>query len=430
MKRKKTSSAVEFKSVEEVLGLNDDKVSAGEESYELKDLAEDIKAYDFMLNTVNSSLDDYVRAYEKDSSERSTLETAYTLKISVLADMAKAVGPLTAYGRNRLKEVKKCSSEYESFVAPLSTRITKENIGSFSKVLSADLKEDVETGKLKGLGAIRCKDGELYGAGAAVYRVDYSPAIDGNVGRILWLYVHEDFRQQGIADHLVAEILGSMEENGIDHITMNCPTGYGQEQDLLNSFLMTSWMFIPETSIDPNVLIRVGDIKNINKVKELSKGVKAISELKDGVNASGVKNALMRMVRPGYLSNDLLDSDYIDENLSFFIGTEKTISALLLAHRQPSGRIRVEYLRTEGDSFGPEEKLIAAFFKNVSINCSEETLVYIPVDSEEIALFIENICPVQLGRYILEGLLSPETATDEDINDKFVDGFIEVNDHE
>ncbi len=430
MKKKNTSQPVEFKSVEEVLGLVDDKASEGEETYDLKSLAEDIKVYNFLLNTVNSSMDDYVKAYEKNPSDRSEIETAYTFKIDVLAGMAKVLGPLTSYGRNRLKELKKCSREYESFVAPLVTRITEENIESFSKVLSADLKEDVKVGKLSGLGAVRNKDGEQYGAGAIVYRVDYSPAIDGNVGRILWLYVHEDFRQQGIADHLIAEILGSMQENGIDHITMNCPIGYGQEQDRLNAFLMTSWMFEPETSINPDVLMRVGDIKNTNKVQELGKGVKAVSELKDGVNTNGLKNALIKMGRPGYLTDGLLNSGYIDADLSFYMGTETTMTALLLAHRQASGRIRVEYLNTKDGSFETEQKLISAFFKKVSIKCSEETLLYIPVDSMEIALFIEEICPVQLGQYLLEGLLAAKQASDEDFDVEFADSLTEIKDDE
>ncbi len=430
MKRKKTSEAVEFKSVYEVLQMDEETDPEGFRPYDAKDLVEDIKVYDFMLNTVNSNLDEYVRNYEKDPSDRLTIEMAYTFKIDVLAGMAKALRPLSAYGRDRIKEVKKCSREYETFVAPLITRITKTHIESFSKVLTPDLKEDVETGKLSALGAVRYRDGDLFAAGAIVYKVERSLVFDGNIGRILWLYVHEDFREQGVADHLMAELLGSMLEHGIDHITINGLTGDGLDQDRLKAYLMSSWMFDLETSMDPNVLIRVGDIKSINKFKDLAKGVKSVSELKDGVNSNGVKNALKRLGRPGYLSNQLLKTDYIDPDLSFYLGTENTITALLLAHKKPSGRIRVEYLSAEDDSFEQMQKLISALFKTVSIQCSEETLLYIPVDSAENAIFIEEIAPVQLGQYILEGLLAPETITDDDFDSKFADSLIEIGDDE
>ncbi|MCR4796853.1 MAG: GNAT family N-acetyltransferase [Lachnospiraceae bacterium] len=430
MKRKKTSEAVEFKSVYEVLQVDEETDPEGFRPYDAKDLVEGIKVYDFMLNTVNSGLDDYVRAYEKDPSDRTTIQAAYTFKIDVLAGMAKTFRPLSAYGRDRLGEVKKCSREYASFVAPLITNITPDKAESFSKVLTEDMREDVEVGKVKALGAVRYRDGKLYGAGAIVYKVEYSPIIGGNVGRILWLYVHEDFREQGVGDHLMAELLGSMLENGIEHVTIDGLTGDEIELDRLKAYLMSSWMFDLETTLNTDALIRVGNIKNLSKFKDLVKGVKSLSELKDGENSNGVKNALKRMGRPGYLSDKLLKTDYIDPELSFYLGTETTVTALLLAHRLPSGKIRVEYLNSEDGSFEPQQKLISAFFKKTSIQCSEETLLYIPVDSAENAIFIEEICPIQLGQYMLEGLLAPRIGSDEDIDAKMVAALLEFDEDE
>ena len=73
-----------------------------------------------MLRTVNKQLDGFVREFEMDTSDPTNVETAYTFKLHVLAGMAKLFSPLSSYGRDRLKEVRKCSREYESFVAPLT----------------------------------------------------------------------------------------------------------------------------------------------------------------------------------------------------------------------------------------------------------------------------------------------------------------------
>ncbi len=426
MKRKKTASAVEFKSIFEMLGMDENEdPTEGKESYGAKNIIEDIKASDFMLNSVNRRLDDYVRDYEKDPSSRAMIETAYSFKINVLADMAKLVMPLTSYGKDRLKEIKKCGREYESFVSPLITRITPNNIDSFSKVLTEDLLEDVKTGRLSAIGAVRDLDEEMYGAGAVVYTVDKSPFDNENVGRILWLYVHEQFREQGVGDHMLGELIARMLDQGIEYITINGPTGDDITQDRLRAYLMSSWTFELETTINPDGIMRVGDIKNVSRLKDMTKGVRLISDLKDGLEANVVKNALKRLGRPGYLSNELLSSDYIDPDLSFYIGTETTISALLLAHRTPSGRIRVEYLKADMDSDEYKKKLLSAFFKNAAIHAFDDTLLYIPLDSEEIMIFIEEICPIQMAQYMLEGLLAPPiSGSDVDIDAKKVEMWI------
>ncbi len=424
MKRKKTSEEVEFKSVLAALGIDEEKVAEGNDTYDANSLTEDIKTQDSILSLLNANLDRIVTRYEKNPEDRTEIETAYTIKLNVLSHMAKLFNPFTTYGRDRLKEVRKCSKEYESFVAPLITRITKDNIDSFSKVLTSDLKEDVEVGKLHALGAIRSSNSEPFGAGAIVYKVEQSPFVDGNIGRILWLYVHEDFRKLGTANHLLAELMAAMQEQNIEHITMNSPLG--DDMDQVKGYFMASWLFEMENTINPDCMMRIRDIKNIQKLKDYTKGVNTLASLKDGTGANGVKNALKRIGRPAYLSNETMDSDYIDPDLSYYLGTETTIKAMLLTHRLPSGTVRVEYLRSESDSIEDEKKLISCFIKDAVIKCSEDTVLYIPLNSEDMAYFLEGICPVQQGQYLLEGILSPTIAYDEDIDKSMVKSALEV----
>ncbi len=415
MKRKKNEEAVEFKSVYDVLGIEENK-EYSEEPYTEESLIESIKVYDYLLSAVNKRLDEVVRDYEKNPSDRTTIETAYEVKIYILAGMAKVFGPLTAYGRNRLKEVRKASKEYESFVAPLVTRITAGNVASFSGVLPEDMKEDIEIGKVSALGAVRSSDGEYLGVGAIVFKVEYSPVIDGNIGRILWLYVDEDYRRQGVGNQLMAELLSGMVDRNVEHITINGLTYGDKDRDRLNAYMMSSWAFDLEESIIPDCTIKLGEFKNISKLKELTKGVNSLASLKDGASANGVKNALRRFGRPKHLSNKTLDSGYIDPEFSYYLGTETTISALLLSHRLPSGKIRVEYMNTDTASFADQKKLLSSLLKDASMKCSDDTVLYIPVDSEEIALFLDDICPVQLGQYMLEGLLAPMSDYDDEID--------------
>ena len=416
---------MEFKSVEEVLGLDEVRDPAGaEESYDAKALIEDLKSSDFMLKSINRRLDDYVKEYEKDPSKRDDIELAYTFKIDVLGNLAKAFMPLSKYGKKQIREIRKCSREYESFVGPLITVINAENAEAFSKVLTADMQKDVEVGKLHALGAIRTEDGSRYAVGAICYTVEHSPFLDAEIGRIFWLYVHEDFRGRGIGDHLVAELVGGMLENGVEYITID--SGLGDEDDIIKGYIMGSWKFKTETGINPDTMIRIKDITNYSKINEKAKGVNPVASLDGGIGSNGVKNALKGLGRPIYLSDQILKGGYIDDDLSFYIGTETSISALLLAHRMPSGMVRVEYLRSESGSFDEQEKLLNAFIKKAVSDFSDETVLYIPTGSVQEAAVLEKICPIQMGQYLLEGLMSPPTS-DLDITPEEVKELLELS---
>ncbi len=426
MKPKKTSETIVFDSVYATLGL-DENTTPEDIPYDESMLIEDLKAFDFMLRSVNRQLDDFVKDYEKDPAKREDMELAYTFKIDVLGNMAKAFLPLTKYGRKQIREIKKCSREYESFVSPLITRITAENAEAFSKVLTADMKEDVEVGKLHALGAIRTENGKQYAAGAIVYTAEYSSFVDANIGRIFWLYVHEDFRERGIGDHLVAELVGSMLENGVEYITMD--SRLGDDADLIKGYIMASWKFKTETGINPETMICIRDIKNLSKIKENAKGANSVADLEGGISANGVKNALKRLGRPAYLSDELLEGGYIDEELSFYVGSETSINAILLAHQLPSGMVRVEYLRSEPESFDYQEKLIFAFIKNAVSDLSDDTILNIPIGSFQQAEVLEEFCPIQMGQYLLEGLISPPTP-DLDITTEVVKELLELSPEE
>ena len=423
MKRKKAPETVVLDPVDEILGL-DENAGPDDITYDESLLIEEIKASEFMLNSVNRQLDGFVRDFEKDPSARDEMETAYTFKIDVLGNLAKVFLPLTQYGRKQIREIRKCSREYESFAAPLITNITAENAEAFSKVLTEDMREDVEAGKLHALGAIRTEAGRQFAAGAIVYNIEYSNFVDANLGRIFWLYVHEDFRERGIGDHLIAELVGSMLEHGVEYITMD--SSLGDDADVIKGYIMASWKFRTETGINPDTMIRIQDIKNYSKIKDNSKGAKSIASLEGGINANGVKNALKRFSRPSYLSDEVISGGYIDTELSFYLGNETSVTGLLLTHRLPSGKVRVEYLKAEDDRFESHKKLLSAFIKEAVSKCGDDTLLYIPIESFAVAEYLEEISPIQMGQYLLEGLISPPTA-DLDVTVEDVNAILELN---
>jgi hypothetical protein len=101
---------------------------------------------------------------------------------------------------------------------------------------------------------------------------------------------------------------------------------------------------------------------------------------------------------------------YFDPDLSCFYGTPDNVEAILLSHTMPSGMIRVEYI---GEPKGDEEKanaMICMFIEKAVIDHGDETLIKIPVESEETGSFIETLCPYQMGHHLVEGVLELPSA--------------------
>ena len=106
---------------------------------------------------------------------------------------------------------------------------------------------------------------------------------------------------------------------------------------------------------------------------------------------------------------------YYDPKLSC-VARKDSLNGMLLAHRLPSGLVRTEYLGWDKGSGGAIKGLISFLaVKSLEVYGSG-TMISVPVESDELAGFIDEIFPVQLRKPMIEAaLFAPLPDEDADI---------------
>ncbi len=362
-----------------------------------------------LLNEIEAELEKFLISYEKNKEDREPVEKAYALEINILLSMARRFHPLSDYGKEMLSRAVERRKEFESEAGPMITGITSDNINLFRTVLSSDIAEDVISGKVHAIGALRTSKQTVYGVGALVYHVDALPFGAYEVLRADWLFVNKKFRERGIAHHLLGELIAQMAEKGLTDMSAEIPADIPDKQ--LLSYIFGSWHFVQDVQISPDTVIRAGDIDSKRIKHALKNKAVSLERFDDATRNMIIKKALRQFAYAGYLWG--IPNDYADAKLSFYMSEGSEIKAMLLAHRMPSGIIRVECPGTapKGEKYLPD--LIYTFLERVMAAESEDTVIAISADGEETGEIINDVCPVQLGQYVISGTLS---APSGDIN--------------
>lgn len=359
-----------------------------------------------LLNEVETALDQFITSYKKNPEDREPVEKAFAINIGVLQSMARRFHPLSDYGKKMLSRAAESRKEFEALAGSMITRITSDNISLFGTVLSPDIQEDIINGRLHALGALRTSKKTVYGVGAVVYHVDSLFIDTGEVLRVDWLYVNKKFRERGVANHLIGELIWRMSEVGITEMSVEIPANITDMK--LVSYIFSSWQFSMDAQISPDTVIRVGDI-DVSKLEKTgnkkagNKTVGSLSYFDNAVCKMLVKKALRCFVYSGYLWN--VPEDYLDKDLSFYVGSGTNTDIMLLTHRMPSGLIRVECpgATPEGEKY--LQDLLSAFLKKVVKTEADDALVLITADAEEIGEIMNAVCPGQMGQYLIAGTL-------------------------
>ena len=418
MAKPKKYQKAEVPTLEEALEITDDLKEQVKteiaDSYGIKDFIESHRIAREILKETDSHLDEYVAAYEKDKSDREPVEKVYALKINILSGLAKRFHPLSGYGLNMMDEAVKCRAEFEALIGPMITKITKNNIDLFRTVLSKDVAEDIVTGRLSAIGALRTKKKTTYGVGALAYYFDEIGT--ETVLRIKWLFVNKDFKERGVADHLIAELTDSCAKAGVYNISVEFPTTCEDKKIL--GYIFGTWQFDMESGLDPDAVLRAGDVTGYSAIEKNKKGVSSLSEPDKKDSDLLIKKTLRTYGYNGYLMKADLPEGYIDRELSCFFGNGDTAKAILLAHRTPSGTVRVDYMGFADGCEALAFNLVSFFIGKAVILCEDDTLLKIPVEMEEMGDFLEEICPKQMGQYFVAGnMTKPEPEMDLDPND-------------
>ena len=355
------------------------------------------------LKKLDAETEKQVLYYEKEGVDREPVENAYEEKIRLQNRMAARLHPLSDHGKSMLEKCVGTRKEFEALIGPMLSRITKDNINLFKTVLTKDDCEDVLCGRKKALGAIRTHKVATYGVGALVYHVDAMPGYEDGVLFIDWLFVHEEFRRRNISHFLIGELLALAVKDGIHNISV--PFSSDEEYTSLFEHIFGTWQFEFGAGKDIDAIVRIGDIFSYEKIDSMKKGASAFSIIDDAKIGETIYGCLKKFGYSGSLQG--VPDSYFDARLSCFYGTPDNIEAVILSHKMPSGMIRVEYI---GKQKGQEDKVnavICMFIEKAVMRHDDETLIKIPVDSEDIGSFIEELFPSQMGYDLVEGVLEP-----------------------
>ncbi len=410
MLRQNKYEKVHFMSVDEALEINEESIKAKQAqmlmAFDISDFIEMHREDMYVLDDLEAHIHKRMSKYSKNGMEIESIEKAYAFKIDILLRMARRFHPLSGYGKKLLADATDCRMTYEKKIYPMVTAITRNNIGLFTTVISEDLCEDIVAGRRSAIGAIRTIKGRTYGAGALVYFLDEVPTYENGVLRIDWLFVNEKFRGRGISHFLIGELMAQAAKEGVENMAISFPAK--SEYNLLLGYILGTWHFEFGTGINNDSVIKVGDIKSFNKLSGRKKGAKSLFSLDEKARTHIIKNSLLRFGYRGFL--DDVPTAYFDPEMSFFFGSETKADAVLLAHRMPSGMLRVEFIGYEGSQQETKEILISTFLERVLYASNADDLLMIPVDTEETGEYLDELCPRQMGQYSVEGILEPPAA--------------------
>ena len=278
------------------------------------------------------------------------------------------------------------------------TGITKENIDAFGPLLDPDIYEEIEVGKSLGIGVVQ----EKTAAGAAAYGFESEPLDGGKILRIKYFMIHSDYRLEGLGDELMAALIAAANEAGADIVAVSFP----KDLDDVRAFL-EGWGFSLEDGISPEIALSLKDVKNHQLIMENSLEVKALDDEETGDVRRLIKRCFRIWGYKGFLDNTALFSDYLDLNLSCYLGTKEAPIALLLAHRTPKGKVLVEYLGSADPGSEDEIILLSHVCVEAMRKYKNKTMITVKPDNME---FILNLDADQLFKKhlmlnITEGIL-------------------------
>ena len=371
------------------------------------------KAYSIdMIDDVLKAVKEEIKGKDLREFElREKLEDLYLEKIGLQIKAARLTHPMSEFGKLTLKAALETQKEYEDRVGALITMVTDDSIRKFKPLMTDDVMEDIMVGQTQAIAALKYKDGAVYAAGILAYKVDTDRLEENIVIRIEWLYIAEEFRGAGLADLLLGNLIGRCIDLGIENITFDYPEESEYAQAYYN--LLSDWHFGFTTGVSPDFVTEVSKETVKKNIEAMSYTAQAVEELSD----KEFKDIAKGMLSAGTLDRMLKGEyppDYFDPKLSC-VARKDSMKGMLLAHRLPSGMVRTEYLGwSEGSGTALKGLISHLAVKSLEV-CGKGTMISVPVESDELAGFIDETFEVQLRRPMIEAsLFAP--LPDEDVD--------------
>ena len=347
-----------------------------------------------------------MEVYDPDRHKRGALEKFVTVYMMSLHHVARQFHPLSTYGKEYLKKAVEAREQYEKRTSPILTRITRENAELFAHLLTRDKREEIETGRRNGLGAIRSRGNETFAAGALTYYLDEDPLGEGVILRIDWLYVDEAWRLRGVAQSLLAEVITlAVEEPSITGFSAEYPA---DDYGILLNNLLANWNFTFDTGVIPEFICRLGEAKTGGEVEKLAEKTTLFSEIGREDRERLLKHHFRVNAANSRLERQIGEKkEYLDPDVSCFIGDIKAPDGVLLAHKCPSGMIRVEEISLKKGFEEVEKNLIASAVTEAKFKFRQDRELLIPVADEERADLLDEWFPHQRTGLVVEAVMVP-----------------------
>ena len=369
---------------------------------ELKDLAVALEA----LETVK-------KEYDPSKHAREAIEEVYLTVMYYTYRLARRFNPLTDHGRELLARADELRKEYEASFSPLITGISAENLSSFEGLLSDDIMEDIENGRLKGLGILRTDLNTTLPVAACAYRwvelpdeLEEAPMID-----VKWIYVAPLYRGRSISDFIMAELVNLMIRKGASALSV----GYAVNEYAQTVIqLLSEWGFQMSSTINPEFRCRLGEVGKNRIIAKEAKKATPLGELSKEEQKNVIRRYLKASDQLSVLEYLVDRPDYYDGDLSCFVGKKEAAQGILLVHKKPSEVLEVEYFDSIANSGEVVLELLASCIDSAVGKYATKNELILYTESEQLEELLDRIIPKQRVTPYIEAVLTvPEIVSAE-----------------
>lgn len=377
-----------------------------------KDLSDILREDDALLDDLadkTEALERVLDAAAVGNASEEDIEWTYLSLINTLFQLSKPVNPLDGFGKDRLLAGISILEYFEKHLWPVSTKITAENAGAFRQFIPEEHFDDVVVGRKQAIGALRRIDNLSCAAGAVVCSVNREE--ETPVLRLEWIEVHENLRQQGVGNMLMALLLEPFVRSGDVTLVTELPIVKQDEEDqaeeeILENFL-ESWKIEFAVTSGRRFILNLSSLARNPKINNASfDGTYPLSELE--IRGESMVRSFFRRQNNPYDSEFLsLPFSFFDPEVSTCIAENGSISALFLVHRFEDGNYRYEALRCQYGQEGDElPKLLRCAYAGLKERGGRGR-IYGFFDSEEGRDAVTELIPEIAFPMMFSGALTP-----------------------
>lgn len=291
------------------------------------------------------------------------------------------------------------------------TTINTVNKSVFEKLLPTELFSMLSMPGYFALGAIYEEDNEKYAAGILVFEITEGFNGEENVigAQLHWIYVAESFRQKGIADALMQELLRVLDASEIE--LLRCDLPMGEEYDFL-CFYLEQWDFefrhVEKYECDVT-LKELMD--NPFFQKKPKKYVESLSEFGESTIIQGIQQFQDMPYVPVDLEELL---EFCDKEVSCAIWEDGSIKGLLMLQKKSDEKLELLFARSLN---GKPEQIIDMFLfakQQLEKKYVPQTKIHIKCYMESSANLIAYFLPEAQPLLVRRGVLA---VLDEEVNE-------------